>query len=107
MNSINLIGRLTKDPIEIADGTGVQLRIAYDQSGKGITTGYIDVTVWGNSAPACMAYLFKGAEIGVTGRLQYTEWYEMGLSTDGGKRTGHKIVADRIDFLRKPLPHEE
>ncbi len=100
MNNINLIGRLTTNPVIKAVGPGqnhpmCEMRMAYDQAGK--ETGYINVVVWGKLAQACGDFLTKGDELGVGGRLDYGEWTDR----NDRKRSGHKITAQGINFLRK------
>jgi single-strand DNA-binding protein len=98
LNSVNLIGRLTRDPELRATpgGTSVcKLRVAYDQGRD--QTGYVDVTVFQKAADDCAEYLVRGQEVGISGRLQWREW-----DAEGGKRQAHEVVAGRVDFLRKP-----
>jgi single-strand DNA-binding protein len=98
LNSVNLIGRLTRDPELRATpgGTSVcKLRVAYDQGRD--QTGYVDVTVFQKAADDCAEYLVRGQEVGISGRLQWREW-----EADGGKRQAHEVVGARVDFLRKP-----
>jgi single-strand DNA-binding protein len=100
VNSVNLIGRLTRDPElrTTQGGTSVcKLRVAYDQ-GKN-NTGYVDVTVFSKAGEDCAEYLVKGQEVGIAARLQWREWSAEGGS---GKRQAHELVAHRVDFLRKP-----
>src|SRR5579884_2087939 len=73
MNSVNIIGRLTRDPElrETPTGTAVcSLRLAYEQSSPNEQTGFVDVTCWGATAKAVAAYLSQGDQVGVTGELR-------------------------------------
>jgi single-strand DNA-binding protein len=100
VNSVNIIGRLTRDPElrSTAGGTSVcKLRVAYDQ-GKN-STGYIDVAVFEKPGEDCAQYLVKGQEVGISARLQWREW---DASDGSGKRQAHELIAHRVDFLRKP-----
>lgn len=100
MNTIQLTGRLTRDPEAIAthSGTSVtRMRLAVDRMGRSNETGYIDVTSFGNSAEAAARILSKGWLIAVTGRLEYGEW-----ETDkGDKRSGHTVIG-HVEFLAAP-----
>ena len=99
MNSVQLIGRLTRDP-EIratTDGPVCALRIAVDRMGRGSTVGYVDVSVWGKAGEACKAHLRQGWLVGVSGRLEYREWQ----AEDGSRRSAHSIVG-AVDFLVAP-----
>ena len=100
MNSVALIGRLTKDPdvrwtqdqMAIAN-----FSIAIDRPPKRDgtkETDYPRITVFGRQAENCEKYLKKGRMVGITGRIQ-TGSYER----DGQKVFTTDIVADRVEFL--------
>ena len=59
------------------------------------TADFINVVVWGRQAENANAYLEKGSQVAVSGRIQ-TSSYE---AQDGTKRYKTEIVADRIEFL--------
>jgi single-strand DNA-binding protein len=95
MNSVNIVGRLTRDPEvkQAGEKPVTQLRIAYDQFGG---TGYVDVAVFGKAGENSAHYLGKGRQVAVTGELRWREWQPEGVDV---KRQAHQIVASRIDFL--------
>ena len=96
MNSVNLIGRLTRDPElrTTAGGTEVcGMRIAVDRQAEG--ADYVDVTAFGKLAEVCQQYLEKGRQVGVAGRLHYSEWE----ADDGSKRSKHEVIAASVQFL--------
>jgi single-strand DNA-binding protein len=100
VNSVNIIGRLTRDPElrTTPGGTSVcKLRVAFDQ-GKN-NSGYVDVAVFQKAGEDCAEYLVKGQEVGISARLQWREW---DASDGSGKRQAHELIAHRVDFLRKP-----
>jgi single-strand DNA-binding protein len=96
LNTVSLIGRLTRDP-ELRTTNGGQpvcnMRIAVEAFGSDNTL-YIDVTSFGESAKACGEHLERGRTVGVAGRLVYEEWQVR----DGSKRSRHKIIG-RVHFL--------
>jgi single-strand DNA-binding protein len=96
MNSVTLIGNLTKDPEMRGDGeTKVcRMRLA-DSNGAKDDPVYIDVAAFGRQAETCQRYLRKGRAVAINGRLRFREWEAEG----GGKRSAHSIAADRVDFL--------
>lgn len=102
LNSVVLIGNLTRDPELRYTPSGVPvctLRLAVNrnftnQQGE-VETDYFNVIVWRNQAEKCAEYLSKGRQVAVTGRLQSRSWE----GADGQKRTTIEIVADRIVFL--------
>ena len=103
MNSVNLIGRLTRDPELRSHGekTVGKLRIAV-QGVKRDDVDYVDVTLFGRQAEVCAGYLAKGRRVAVTGRLQHSEWQ----AEDGSRRQRLEVVANQVDFLDRPRAEE-
>lgn len=105
INSVVLVGNLTRDPELRHTPSGMavcSLRIAVNTRRKDQATGqwgekpnYFDVTVWGQQGESCAQYLSKGRQVGVQGRLEWREWE----AQDGGKRQAVEIVADAVQFL--------
>jgi single-strand DNA-binding protein len=106
MNSVQLIGRLTRDP-ELRSTSGGKsvgnLRLAVDRRDRDVDPVYIDVVCWNGLAETCAQYLAKGRQVAVTGRLDYREWD----ADDGAKRSKHEIVAADVEFLARPRDDEE
>ncbi len=99
INTITVIGGLTRDPElrAIGDGNSVcKLRLAVDGMARGGETGYVDVDVFSKPGEACAEHLVKGREVAVKGRLQWREWEPEGSTS---KRQAHHIVADTVQFL--------
>jgi single-strand DNA-binding protein len=95
MNSINLIGRLTRDPDKrsTTKGTDVSvMRLAIERPGEG--ADYVNVTAFGKLAQSCNGYLAKGRQVAVQGRLAHSEWVK-----DGERRERHEVVAASVEFL--------
>lgn len=102
LNSIVLIGRLTKDPELRWTQSGkavATLRLAVD---RGTTnpqgereTDFIDVVVWEKQAETVTNYLQKGRLVAVQGRLQIRQ-YE---SQEGQRREKAEVVATAVRFL--------
>lgn len=100
MNSIQLTGRLTRDPEVRALPSGqtvANLRLAVDRMGRSNDTGYIDVACFGKPADAVGKHLTQGWLVAVDGRLEYGEWE----AQDGTKRSGHSVVG-HVEFLAAP-----
>lgn len=104
MNSVVLIGRLTKDPeLRYIPGTGrpvATFSIAVNRPFAGKDgkreADFFPIVVWGKPAENCANYLSKGRLVAINGRLQ-TRSYD---AKDGsGKRYVTEIVADRVEFL--------
>ena len=97
MNTIQLIGRLTRDPELRSTGDGdcvCALRLAVDRMGRGGAVGYIDVSVWGKAGQACAAHLTKGRLVAFAGRLEYREW-----QVDDGSRRAMLSAVGAVEFL--------
>jgi single-strand DNA-binding protein len=105
-NRIVMVGNLTRDPEykQLASGQAVcRLGLAVNRSFKNKQSGtavqevcYIDIDVWGPQAESCNQYLKKGRPVLVEGRLKYDTWQDQ----QGGNRSKHSIVADRVLFLQ-------
>lgn len=98
MNAVTLIGNLTKDPEMKQNGETkiCQLRVAENNGSKSKEDPlFISVSAFGKQAETCGRYLTKGRPVAISGRLRFREWD----AKDGGKRSEHSIVADRVQFL--------
>ena len=102
MNSVVLIGRLTRDP-EVRYTAGTQMAvasftIAIDRpvrAGGEKQTDFPRITVFGKQAENCEKFLSKGRLVGVQGRIQ-TGSYK---NRDGVTVYTTDVVADRVEFL--------
>ncbi len=102
MNSVILIGRLTRDPelsYTPSNQTPVtRFTIAVDrpvQQGRERQADFIRITVWGKQAETCDRYLSKGRQVAVMGRIQ-TGSYK---NREGVTVYTTDVVADRVEFL--------
>lgn len=102
MNSVNIIGNLTRDPEVRHTSTGTPLVVfglAWNGSKKDSAGNWIDVphffdvTAWGERFEKVAAYLSKGKKVGISGRLDWSSWEQ-----DGVKRSKVQIVATDITF---------
>ncbi len=102
MNSVVLIGRLTRDP-EVRYTSGSQMAvctfsIAIDRparQGEERKTDFPRITVFGKQAENCERFLKKGRLVGVQGRLQTGSY----TNKDGATVYTTDVVADRVEFL--------
>ncbi|MDQ3241786.1 MAG: single-stranded DNA-binding protein [Actinomycetota bacterium] len=107
MNTVNLTGRLTRDPEARATSSGQDvcaMRVAVDGPREADTV-FVDLTAFGGLAANCAEHLTKGRHVAVTGRLHYSEWE----AQDGAKRSKHEVIAGTVDFLpggREPAEAE-
>ncbi len=102
MNSVILIGRLTRDP-EVRYTAGTQMAVANFtvavdrpiRAGGEKQTDFPRITVFGKQAENCEKYLAKGRLVCVQGRIQ-TGSYK---NKDGVTVYTTDVVADRVEFL--------
>jgi single-strand DNA-binding protein len=105
VNSVNIIGRLTRDLGEddfgyVGTGTArANVSIAVNRSKKQgeewvDEVSYFDITIWGKTAENLKPYLTKGKQIGVSGHLKQDRWEK-----DGQKHSRVSIVADVVQLL--------
>ncbi len=98
MNTVILIGRLTKDP-EIRytqDQKPVcRFNLAVDRPYKKDETDFFNVVVFGKVAENVEKYLSKGSQVGVEGSIQNNNYEDK----NGVKHYGNNIIANRVDFL--------
>ena len=105
INSVVLVGNLTKDPELRHTPAGMavcSLRLAVNTRRKDSATGqwgekpnYFDITVWGQQGENCAQYLAKGRPVAIDGRLEWREWE----AQYGSKRQAVEIIADTVQFL--------
>lgn len=102
MNSVILIGRLTRDPelrFTSAGRAVTTFSIAVDRPFIGKDgqkqTDFFNIVVWGKSAENCANYLVKGRLVAIKGALQ-NRTYE---TQQGEKRYITEIVAENVQFL--------
>lgn len=100
MNSVQLIGRLTKDPIVrwTNDMAIATFTMAIDRPPKKDGTKDTDfprVTVFGRQAENCEKFLVKGLLVGIQGRIQTGSY----TNNNGDKVFTTDVIADRVEFL--------
>ena len=101
MNSVILVGRLTRDPELRTTPNGIatcQVSVAVNgipNSNGERTTDFINVVVWRRQAENIAKYCSKGSLVGVSGRI-HTRSYD---ASDGSKRYVTEVVADNVTFL--------
>jgi len=110
MNSVVLIGRLTRDTeLRFVPATGMAVAnftLAVDKDlfgdkkqeaikqGKP-TADFIYITVFGKIAENCANYLKKGSKCSIQGRITTNSY----VDKDGAKQYKTGVIADRVEFL--------
>ncbi|MGE0027246.1 MAG: single-stranded DNA-binding protein [Dehalococcoidia bacterium] len=106
LNTVGLVGRLTRDPelrYTQAGEAVCGLRLAVStrtraDAGWEDRPNFFDVAVWGKGGEAAAEHLTKGRRVGVAGRLVWREW----TTEDGSRREAVQIVAASIQYLDAP-----
>ena len=100
MNSIIIIGRLTRDP-EVrytqSEKAVCSMTVAVDrprQAGKEKETDFIRVQAWDKTAENCEKFLAKGSMVAVQGQLRQNVYEK-----DGEKKGTYIVRADRVEFI--------
>ena len=101
LNTIALMGRLTRDPElrRTQSGTAVtSFTLAVDRDFKSADgtkeTDFIDVVAWKGTAEMAAKYLSKGRMAVVKGRLQLRDWTDK----EGNKRRSAEVMAESVFF---------
>lgn len=101
MNSVNLVGRLTRDP-EVRYTAGenamavAKFAIAVDRPTQGEKKAdFLNIVIFGRQAENCEKYLSKGRQVAIHGRIQ-TGKYE---DKDGRMVYTTEVVATSVEFL--------
>ena len=108
LNSIILMGRLTRDPElrksgndnSIANFTLAFDNIRVNQDGTR-DSSFIDVRVFGATAENVCKHLRKGSKCAITGTIEQRNF----LRQDGSKGSKFEVNADSVEFL-DPLPEK-
>lgn len=102
MNSVVLIGRLTRDP-EVRYTSESQMAVATFtvaidrpvKPGKEKQSDFPRVKVFGKQAESCERFLRKGRLVGIQGRIQTGKY----TGKEGQTIYTTEVVADRVEFL--------
>ena len=107
MNSVCLIGNLTRDP-ELRYSTGAnqtaicRFTVAVNERRRNPQTqewedvpSFIPVVVFGKQAENCDRYLAKGRKVGVMGRIQTGSY----VNKEGNKVYTTEVIANSVEFL--------
>ena len=103
LNSVNLIGYLTRDvelrytpngdPVAIF-GIALNRRYRQDEEVKEETT-FVDLVAFNRTAEIAEKYLGKGRPVAIEGRLRYRSWESEG----GGKRSKLEVVVNQLHLM--------
>ena len=102
VNTVVLIGRLTKDPDVRYTATNNTLVASFTlavnrkfvRQGEERQADFIPVVVWGKSGEFVSKYFKKGMQVSVVGRIQTRSWDDQ----NGQKRYTTEVIADEVGF---------
>ena len=100
LNTVILMGRLTKDPELKQTPQGVSVvtfSLAVDRSyskGEEKQADFINIIAWRSTADFVAKYFTKGQLIALRGRLQTRQWQDQ----SGQKRYATDVIADEVFF---------
>jgi len=100
MNQVQLIGRLSADPElwRLRDGKEIaKLRLAVPRRDRDAEALFVDVVCFDSLAATCGAYLEKGRQVAVSGRLEHSVW----KTDEGQRRERHEVIAGSVDFFAR------
>lgn len=101
MNSVQLVGRLTRDPdVKYSDGgsTVARFTLAVDRRFKregGDSADFISCVAFGKTAEFLEKWFRKGQRLGLTGRIQTGSY----TNQDGNKVYTTDVVAENMEFV--------
>ena len=102
MNSVHLIGNLTRDPERRVSGKGntvAELGIAVPSTFKNedgtYKTDFFDVMVYGKTAENCLRFLSKGKKVAIEASLSDVHYKDQ----SNKPRRLLRIIANNVEFL--------
>lgn len=102
MNMVNLIGRLTADPVVRYTATqtavasfSLAINRGKDRDGNDLGADFPRVCVFGRQAENCEKYLWKGDRCAITGRIQTGKY----KNKSGDTVYTTDVIASRVEFL--------
>ena len=104
MNTVQLLGRLTKDPDVKYTQNGkcvASFTLAVNRPFKGpdgkVEADFIPVILWGKAAEIVGNFVSRGHRLLVEGRLQVRSYD----AKDGSKRYVTEVIGNNIEFIEK------
>lgn len=103
MNSLTIIGNLTRDPELRSTSAGIPVctfTVAVNRRKAGAEAGrpeadFFRVTAWRQLGELCSKYLAKGRKVCVIGSVAVNTF----AGSDGGTRASLEVNADQVEFL--------
>ncbi len=110
LNTVNLIGRFTRDPELRATQNGIgicsfTLAVGrnYAKEGEERKTDFINCAAWRHTAEFISGYFKKGSLIAVEGNIQTRKWE----NESGETRYATEVIVERAHFVEKKKKPED
>lgn len=102
VNSICILGNLTRDMDERREGAVYVFDLAFTQRVKvdgdwKDVPGFIPCAIYGKRGKSLMPYLKKGTKVAVFGTIRYRDW----TGKDGKRKHDITIDVDDLDFMSR------
>ena len=97
LNSVNLMGRLTDDPVlrQTQDNVSVTtFTLAVNRIGKTDEADFIDIVCWRGTAEHVAKHFVKGSKVVLSGALQTRTWQDK----YSNNRKAVEVIADEVWF---------
>lgn len=105
INTVFLIGRLTRDPESKYTSSGIQVTSfslavdrAYRNAQGEVDTDFLSCVAWRKLAQLVLDFCVKGKQVAVVGHLEQQRW----LNQAGENRSQVVVVCDKVEFLANP-----
>lgn len=98
MNSLHIIGNLTKAPELRTTQSGKSVctfTVAVNRRGKDAGADYFRVSAWNQMGESCAKYLDKGRKVAVTGSVSVSTY----TTQNGENRASLEVMAQDVEFL--------
>ena len=110
MNSVNLMGRLTRDPEARTTQSGqsvASFTLAVDRITKGPKgerdADFINCVAFGKTAEVVCTYVSKGQRLIVQGRIQTGNY----IDKNGNKHYTTNVACSNVEFVEKKERHDQ
>lgn len=102
MNTVILMGRLTRDPEVRYTQTNntlvatfsIAVNRRFAKEGDPVTADFFNIVAWNKTGEFVSKYFKKGQQVAVVGRLQNRNWDDQ----NGQKHYATDIIAEEVDF---------
>ena len=96
LNSINLVGRATKDADQRTTKDGKSITtVSMANNGYGDRVSYFDIVFFDKTAETAAKYISKGKQFAISGEIQQRKWEDK----DGKDRYSFEVIGRQMQLL--------